>query len=536
MFPNYKTTLPADGPSKKVQGLTDEQHQKLGDFVVWDAKTNSPEGPHPRHGRRDARQNGIDPALDWQGKIKLADGSEVEVATSWNLYQVHLKDYDLDTVSEITSAPKDLIEQLAKDIATIKPTSIHQGEGINHWFHATEANRAAYLPLMLTGNIGKPGRRLSRLGGQLQSGAVPGQQARPGRVSKAGLRKIRSSRISIRKRTAKTSTRTPTPRTKSRPIGTTATAPLIVEHAEGRPQEFYRQDAHAHADQGDLHDQREPDQQRQVGLRHDQERQPERGIDRDDGHADDRVGRVFRLRAAGQFVGRIRRIWKSPPAARIRFCKSGKAASSRSTTPKMISTILAGIADALGKVTGDKRFHDHFKFEHDGKREHLYPAAARHLHHHRRLQARRHHGRQIRPAGRRADAVPHAIRAFRSTSRSTTAIRSTPTPAGCIPTATTRRDLVCGENFIVHREGPEATPYLPNVIVSSNPLVRPERLRHSARRRALGRAHRAQRQDAVGRREEDQELPLGKGISVLLPHAQVAPQRPLVAGRTWTGT
>jgi nitrate reductase alpha subunit len=30
-----------------------------------------------------------------------------------------------------------------------------------------------------------------------------------------------------------------------------------------------------------------------------------------------------------------------------------------------------------------------------------------------------------------------------------------------------------GENFIVHREGPEATPYLPNVIVSSNPYIRP---------------------------------------------------------------
>jgi nitrate reductase alpha subunit len=34
--------------------------------------------------------------------------------------------------------------------------------------------------------------------------------------------------------------------------------------------------------------------------------------------------------------------------------------------------------------------------------------------------------------------------------------------------------IECGENFIVHREGPEATPYLPNVIVSSNPFVRPE--------------------------------------------------------------
>ena len=31
-----------------------------------------------------------------------------------------------------------------------------------------------------------------------------------------------------------------------------------------------------------------------------------------------------------------------------------------------------------------------------------------------------------------------------------------------------------GENFIVHREGPEATPYLPNVIVSTNPYVRPD--------------------------------------------------------------
>ncbi len=31
-----------------------------------------------------------------------------------------------------------------------------------------------------------------------------------------------------------------------------------------------------------------------------------------------------------------------------------------------------------------------------------------------------------------------------------------------------------GENFVVHREGPEATPYLPNVIVSSNPYIRPD--------------------------------------------------------------
>ena len=31
------------------------------------------------------------------------------------------------------------------------------GERINPWFHATLANRAQFLPLMLTGNIGTPG-------------------------------------------------------------------------------------------------------------------------------------------------------------------------------------------------------------------------------------------------------------------------------------------------------------------------------------------------------------------------------------------
>src|SRR4030067_3080069 len=81
----------------------------------------------------------------------------MQVPTLWTLSQTHLKDYDLTTVAEITRAPKNLMEQLARDIATMKPVSIHQGEGINHWFHATEMNRASYLPLMLTGNIGKPG-------------------------------------------------------------------------------------------------------------------------------------------------------------------------------------------------------------------------------------------------------------------------------------------------------------------------------------------------------------------------------------------
>jgi nitrate reductase alpha subunit len=157
IFPGYQGQLAKDGPSYKIQGLKDEQYAKLGDFVVWDegrgqavALTRDDVGRH-------LAAKGLQPALEGTFTVKTVEGKDVEVMTLFSLYKIHLKDYDLDAVHEITHAPKELIERLAQDLATIKPAAIHQGEGINHYFHATEANRAAYLPLMLQGNIGKPG-------------------------------------------------------------------------------------------------------------------------------------------------------------------------------------------------------------------------------------------------------------------------------------------------------------------------------------------------------------------------------------------
>ncbi|MBZ0252620.1 MAG: molybdopterin-dependent oxidoreductase, partial [Candidatus Methylomirabilis sp.] len=157
VFADYKTTLSPDGPSVKIQGLKPEQHAALGDYVVWDEKSGGPRALTRDDVGATMAAKGLAPALEGEFTLKLADGKKVKVATLWTLYKRHLKDYDLDSVAEMTDAPKHLIEQLAEDLATIKPAAIHQGEGINHWFHATEANRAAYLPLMLAGNIGKPG-------------------------------------------------------------------------------------------------------------------------------------------------------------------------------------------------------------------------------------------------------------------------------------------------------------------------------------------------------------------------------------------
>jgi nitrate reductase alpha subunit len=157
LFPNYQLQLSADGPSFQLQGLTQEQYDRLGDYVVIDAATGQPAAITRDDVGGKMVEKGIDPQLDYRGALTLADGSQVAVLTLWSMYLDHLKDYDLDAVAEMTHAPKDLIERLARDIATIKPTAIHIGEGINHWFHATLANRAQFLPLMLTGNIGLPG-------------------------------------------------------------------------------------------------------------------------------------------------------------------------------------------------------------------------------------------------------------------------------------------------------------------------------------------------------------------------------------------
>jgi len=161
VVPGYRLKLRKDGPSYRVQHLTDEQYAQIGDFCVYDEQLRAVRPiTRDQMGKR-MQAEGIRPALSFRGRLRLVDGSEVEVLTIWEAYRLHLADYDLDTVAEITGADKALIERLARDIWETTQAghavAIHVGEGINHWFHATLANRAQYLPIMLTGQLGKPG-------------------------------------------------------------------------------------------------------------------------------------------------------------------------------------------------------------------------------------------------------------------------------------------------------------------------------------------------------------------------------------------
>ncbi len=470
VFPNYRFSLPADGPSKRVQGITDEQHQKLGDFVVWDSQSNSPKAlPRDLVGET-LIKSGIDPTLDWKGKIQLTDGSEVEAATAWNLYQVHLQDYDLESVSEITSSPKELIERLAKDIATITPTSLHQGEGINHWFHATEANRAAYLPLMLTGNIGKPGAGCHGWAGNYKAALFQGSKLTgpgfKGWVMEDPFEQNLDPKVHGKEIHAHAYTKDEEPA-----YWNHGDRPLIVDT---------------------------PREGRKVFTGKSHMPSPTKAIFTTNvnliNNAKWAYGMIKNVNPNVELIVTI----DTQMTASVEYSDFGLPANSwvefedleitaSCSNPflqiwkggikplydsKDDLSILAGIGAALGKLTGDKRFHSHFKFEHEGRRsvyiqrllDSCTTTAGYKLED---ILA----GKYGPPGGalmlfRTYPRIPfyeqiHDNYPFYTDTGRLNSYSDDPTA------------LECGENFIVHREGPEATPYLPNVIVSSNPLVRP---------------------------------------------------------------
>ena len=135
--------------------------------------------------------------------------------------------------------------------------------------------------------------------------------------------------------------------------------------------------------------------------------------------------------------------------------------------------VLADQARALSEETGDKRFADYWHFILEGK-EDVYIQ--------RLLDA------SITTSGYRLDEILAgkygepgvALMLFRTYPR--VPFHEQITDNVPFFTDTGRLNSYCdipealeyGENFVVHRESPEATPYLPNVIVSSNPLIRPE--------------------------------------------------------------
>jgi nitrate reductase alpha subunit len=473
IFADYRSDLSKEGPSTKVQGLTAEQHVKLGDRVVWDAKTAKPVALTRDDVGQRMIEKGIDPTLTGTWKVKLVDGSEVEVQTLWSLYQVHLKDYDLDTVAEITHCPKELIERLAQDIWEVTraggPVAIHQGEGINHWFHATEANRAAYLPMMLTGNIGKKGTGVHGWAGNYKAALFQGSKLTgpgfKGWVAEDPFEMSLDEKTSGKDIHAHAYTKDEEPA-----YWNHGDRPLIVETPQGR--KVFTGQTHMPTPTKALHFVN-------VNLFNNAKHAYEM-FKNVNPNIEMIIAQDIVMTSSVQYAdfGLPANSWVEFEDLEITascsnpFLQIWKGGVKPIFDTKDDLWILANIAKALGEETGDKRFYDYFKFEHEGKRG---------------VYIQRLLDSCTTTVGYKLDDIMAGK--YGTPGAALLLFRTYPripfyeqvhddepffTDTGRLHAyADVPEAIEYGENFIVHREGTEATPYLPNVIVSSNPYIRP---------------------------------------------------------------
>ncbi len=478
LFPGYQLKLDKKGPSFSYQHLTDEQYAKIGDFVIFDEKQNALR-PITRDemGER-MQQAGITPALSYKGKVKLVDGHEVEVMTLWDAYQINLQDYDLDTVAQITGSNKELLAQLAKDIWETTErghsVAIHVGEGINHWFHATLANRSQYLPLMLTGQLGRPGAGCFTWAGNYKAALFQGAEGTgPGFLGwiaedpfKPNLDPATDGNsIKVLKLT----------KDEEPAYWNHGERPLIVDTPKmGRrcftgkthmptPTKFlwftnvnlFNNAKHAY------------DMLFVVNPKIDCIIAQDCEMTSSCEYAD----MVFPANTWMEF-----QTYEITASCSNPFLNIWKGGIDPVHDAHDDVHILADTAEALAKETGDERFANYWRFILKDKTQGV------------KIYMQRLLDGSTTTRGYKVDDIINgkygepgvALMLFRTYPR----IPFYENMHDHVPfwTDTGRLNSYCdipeailhGENFIVHREGPEATPYLPNVIVSSNPMIRPE--------------------------------------------------------------
>lgn len=485
VFPGYQNQDISQGPSFTVQGLTAEQRERIGDFMIYDRQSRGLKAITREDVGDKLDAKGLDPALTWTGKVTLVDGTEVEAMTLWEMHKVHLRDYDLDAVHEISGVPKELVERLAKDFGRrfwdpdfvgkpreAYPVSIHCGEGINHYFHATLHNRATYLPLMLIGSIGIPGGGAHTWAGNYKAANFQGSKwSGPGFKSWVAEDPFNPLLDADQRITEK----------------------HVHAYARGEEVGYW-----AHGDRILIVD--TPEQGRKVftGKTHlptptkviwttnvnliNNAKWAYHLIKNINPKIDMIVTQDIEMTASCEYSDVVlpANSWIEFQALEItNSCSNpflqiwGRNGIKPLYDNRDDLRIMTGVAEKLAELLDDKRFTDYWKFALEGKEE-VYidrlmdTSSTMHGYTVKDIMA----GKYGVPGGalmlfRTYPRIPFWEQIYESAPFATDSGRL---HSYCdIPEA-----LEHGENFVVHREAPEATPYLPNVIVSSNPYIRPK--------------------------------------------------------------
>lgn len=126
-----------------------------GDYVWWDAAAKA-----PRRLVRDAvgahSDVSKDALLEGTVEVTLQDGSTVRCRTVFDLVEEYAAHFDPKTVEDMTWAPAEAVQRLARDIAAHPGTTLFAvGMGPNQFFNNDNKDRDIFLLAALTGNVGR---------------------------------------------------------------------------------------------------------------------------------------------------------------------------------------------------------------------------------------------------------------------------------------------------------------------------------------------------------------------------------------------
>jgi nitrate reductase / nitrite oxidoreductase, alpha subunit len=149
---------------QKEMIITEKIRNEWGDYVWWDRATNGPKMLTRDEVGKKSKVG--DALLEGAVEVTLGDGQKVRCRPVFDLVKEYAMHFDPRTVEEITWAPAQAVEALARDFARDPGTTLFAiGMGPNQFFNNDNKDRDIFLLAALTGNVGKVGGNVGSYAG-----------------------------------------------------------------------------------------------------------------------------------------------------------------------------------------------------------------------------------------------------------------------------------------------------------------------------------------------------------------------------------